>query len=359
MLSAIHNHTGCGIFQSDDPEDSRKGQQYQQLVMNNAVEAVKLAKAAMRPAKYGYGEGKSYLNVNRDMPDEWGNYVQAPNPEGYSDKTVSVIKFVDEDENLICAISNYGMHATMGFLQPDVDGKMKVSGNLPGAASEYVEARYGKGAVALWTSAAAGDQGPRFGMLRNYAPDGFAAGVDPDPGMVPGTEYRLNTWLGGQHGVDICKTLNSITHYRETMPIRFVETTVNLPAQKAPEGADMVKNRQYVERILRMPEGESLVEMVDDTSRQIPLYIQQAILGDIALIGIAAEIYSLIGKACKEISPYKKTMVITHVGKSAGYIMDKTSAHHKVFQSFSWVKPGVCDDLIVDTVNRQFEELMG
>ena len=108
-----------------------------------------------------------------------------------------------------------------------------------------------------------------------------------------------------------------------------------------------------------MPEGESLVEMVDDTSRQIPLYIQQAILGDIALIGIAAEIYSLIGKACKEISPYKKTMVITHVGKSAGYIMDKTSAHHKVFQSFSWVKPGVCDDLIVDTVNRQFEELMG
>ncbi len=129
----------------------------------------------MRPARYGYGGGKSYINMNRDYEDELGGWVQAPNPERFCNKTVSVMKFVNESGNLICAIANYGMHATLGFLQPDIDGKMKVCGNVPGAASEYVEARFGHGAVAIWTSAAAGDQNPlTMSMVQSvgYTPEG-------------------------------------------------------------------------------------------------------------------------------------------------------------------------------------------
>ena len=83
MLSAIHNHTGCGVFHSDDPDDQKKGAAYQDMVFRAAIQCVKQAQSSMRPARYGYGGGKSYINMNRDYQDELGGWVQAPNPERF------------------------------------------------------------------------------------------------------------------------------------------------------------------------------------------------------------------------------------------------------------------------------------
>ena len=67
-----------------------------------------------------------------------------------------------------------------------------------------------------------------------------------------------------------------------------------------------------------------------------------------AFVWIAAEIYAMIGKYCKEASPYRKTMIVTRVDRRVGYIIDKTSVNHRCFEhsalhmkkSFCVIEPG-------------------
>ena len=354
FMSATHNHTGCDMVFSPEEGAQKKLQEYLELVNEKTAEAVKAAKSAMRPAHYGYGEGKSYVNGNRDMSTELGTFTQGYEPEGYCDRTVSVMKFVDENEKLICAIVNYGMHATLGYFDVDVDGRTKVSGNIPGVAQDYAEARFGEEAIILWQSAAAGDQNPQLYCLRDYEQDGF-------PSMartIPGLQYNMITLMGKQHGVDICKTINSIHSYNKNMPMKFAQSYIQLPSQKFPEGTNMQWINDITNHIYRIKPGESLPNPILTPEKTVPLYVQEAILGDVAFVGLAAEIYALIGKACKDISPYKKTMIVTHVDRSIGYIIDKTSVEHNCFEQFGAVQAGVCDEIIAEGVRQLFDEMM-
>lgn len=354
FMAATHNHTACDMVFSPEEEAQGKLRTYMAHVEDQVLAAVCEAKESMRPARYGYGEGKSYVNGNRDMATELGTFTQGYEPEGYCDRTVSVMKFVDEDDKLIAAVANYGMHATLGYFDVDADGKTKVSGNIPGVAADYAENRYGDGSVVIWTSAAAGDQNPQLYCLRDYEQNGF-------PSMartIPGLQYNLITLMGKQHGVDICKAINGITAYNQNMPLKFGQAYIPLPGQTFPEGTNMQWINDITNHIYPLKEGEKLPDPILTPDKKIPLYLQEAVFGDVAFVGLAAEIYALIGKACKEVSPYRKTMVVTHVDRSIGYIIDKTSVDHFCFEQFGPVQAGVCDGLIAEGVRKLFDELM-
>lgn len=352
LLSAIHNHTGCGVFSPSCPEDEEKGRAYEEMVIEKGIAAVQQAMDNREEALYGYGEGKSYINMNRDRLCDDGSYIQGPDPEGYSDKNVYLLKFTGLDGHLICAIANYGMHATLGFMETDTDGQMKMSANIPGYAEEYVENRF-PGSVVIWTSSAAGDQNPYLFCLTDYEPDGFPYFAK----WLPGAQYQLIGILGRQHGVDICKGLNSIDCKQRNMPIHFTETHVMLPGQKPPVGADMARNSLLVSHREHLAPGEQFVQMEDDPEHPFDLYLQQAVLGDIAFIGFGAELYSRLGRDCMEVSPYKKTFIITHAARARGYIVDRYSAGHTTFQTFGPIRPGKADKPILEAIQSQFDRL--
>ena len=94
-----------------------------------------------------------------------------------------------------------------------------------------------------------------------------------------------------------------------------------------------------------------------DPDNKVPLYAQIAVLGDVAVVGVAAEIYGLIGKYIHEISPYSKTMVVTHVERSFGYIIDATSVNHYCFEQFGKIQAGACDGIIPEGVRELFDEM--
>lgn len=354
ICTAAHNHTGCDIVFSPDSDDQAKAAEYQAMVWDITMKTVKAALQNKRHARYGYGEGKSYINGNRDMATELGTFTQGYEPEGYCDHTVSVMKFIDDEDKIIACLVNYGMHATLGFFEVDVDGKTKISGNIPGIAADYAEERFGENTVVLWTSAAAGDQNPQLYCMRDYDKEGFPYMAK----TIPGLQYNLIRIMGKQHGVDICKTINSIHTYNKNMPISFGEKIIDLPGQTFEAGVNMQWVNDITNHIYPMKEGEQLPLPIDDPEHPVPLFVQEAILGDVAIVGIAAEIYALIGKACKEISPYKKTIIVTHVERSVGYIIDKTSVEHYCFEQFGRIKAGVCDEIIADGVRELFDEMM-
>ena len=353
MLSAIHNHTGCDIVFSPKKEDQEKKKVYMELVCNQALEAVKEAVEKKQPARYGFGIGKSYVNGNRDMKTEDGTFTQGYEPEGYCDRNVYVMKFVDNQDQLIAALVSYGMHATLGYFDVDADGKTRASGNIPGVAEEYAEERFGNEAVVLWMSEAAGDQNPELYCLRDYDKDGFPYMAK----LLPGLQYNLIKVMGRRHGVDICQAINGIEKYNKNMPLQFGQRYIELPAQKFEEAFDPQWVNDITNHIYPLKPGEKLPTAVEDPDSTVPLYVQEMVLGDVAVVGVAAEIYALIGKYCREASPYKKTMVITHVDRSNGYIIDATSVDHQCFEQFGKIRAGACDEVIAEGVRELFDEM--
>lgn len=349
LLCATHNHDYPLFFTS-----------FVDTIYDAVRAAATAAVSALRPAKYGFGEGESYINMNRDFQTEDGNWTVNNCTKGFSDKTLAVLKIVDEKDNLIAAVLNYSAHAVLVTSHLDADGKLKVSSDFPGYAAGYVERRFGNNAVVLWTSGAAGDQNPAIiPYLLHYEDDGYIIRERMPNGMA----FQLIASLGGQHAIDAIRILKGIDANRKDMRIESREETVSIPTQKAPEGADMKKNRFLVDHLAPCgPNGERLegeiVKMVD-TGETADVCIKLLQLGDIAWIAFANELYSKLGYKIKQASPARNTVVVTLVNISSedmpkGYILDKDSADHNTFQSFGLYKPGAGDDIIIDGVKRLF-----
>ena len=352
--AATHNHTGAPAF-ARNPEEQAAVDRYNADMRGAAVQAVLEARATKRPARYGFGEGRSYINANRDLPAGNSGWTQGPNYEAYCDHNLYTMKFVDEEGQLICALVSFGMHATLACREVDWDGQSRSSGNIPGVAADHAESRLGGKAVVLWFSEAAGDQNPFLYCLRDYdEKDGFPFMAR----LFPGSQFQLVKIMGKQHGEDIVRSVNAITRYNENMPISITENEIPVPTHRIVTGEDEMVYNDLANAVVRLPEGEEM-PATEDAHREIPLYMQQAVLGDVAIVGVAAEIYSKIGKDLHDASPFRKTMVLTHVGPSAGYILDKGSVDHRCFQFYSKVTPGSCDEKIVENELRLFDKMMG
>lgn len=337
----------------DTPEGkSNQRYEYGLIVVKGVYEAVEQAMSHMIPARFGFGEGKSYINTNRDGLFEDGHWMQDQNYAGPSDKTLAMLKFEDYDGNLVAAVMNYGCHATCAFCVKDTDGKIKVTAGFPGIACDYVEKRYaltGPEPVVMWTSGASGDQCPIFsseGFPRIYEIDGYTETI-PTP---PGTQYIIQRHVGWTHAIDAIRTLKTIDCDREYIKITTALTSVDLVGQKAPEGFDRRLCSLITDNFVRRYRPDLLVDgkqpSKDTRAKMIPhgtveLKMQLFIFDDVAWVGASGELYCELGWKCKEESPFKKTVVVNHIdGQAAGYVISDASAHHDVFESYNRVHPG-------------------
>lgn len=370
LICGTHNHSSAkdyhmGSF-NGTPDEVEFHKKYWVIEIEAAKRSLREALDNMRPAKYGFGEIESFVNVNRDLMTPYGYWVEGKNFAGYSDKTLAILKFVDLEGRLIAAFCNYPMHNTCLHMMVDFDGRAKTSGNVSGVACAYAEEHFGEGAVVAWSSGAAGNQNPVFSHNLQYEyPDGYSASVP----LPDGVGFMLMEYCGRVHGADIVKGLDAITGYSENLPVVFVRNDIRIPAQKRADGQGrgapirMGGNslRSYDEIPFgRVPPLPELPEMVDDPEHPCELQMKLLILGDVALVCANAELYCEIGRDMKAAAPYRKTMVVTHADdryRSTGYIMDKATAAKgaKVFQFFGRVKPGGADDLIVENELRMFD----
>jgi len=130
------------------------------------IEACKLALRRMQPAKFGYGEGLTFINTNRCYQTAKG-WQQISNNAGKSDHALPVLRFDDMDGNPIVIL--YTAHTASGVLENcmnvDANGKMDgeidsrtITTDVAGLSARYIEEYYGNDCVALFFSGATGDQ---------------------------------------------------------------------------------------------------------------------------------------------------------------------------------------------------------
>jgi neutral ceramidase len=336
LLSATHTHSVPG-----QPVAT-----IEEKVMQSLREAV----MRLQPARMAWGTGLSYINVNRDRVDPVTNrWWEGPNYEGVSDKTVAVIRFETPAGAPIAVYYNYAVHAVLtGTLD-------KISGDIHGATSRYIEESLGSSAVALFASGAAGDQNPIYFNqtyeLRDIRIADYARrGEDISNAMPPGgqgldrqnprvqvlmkQQEQMTLTMGQMLGEEVLHVMReSMEKPIADATVRGSETRLTCPARRRTDSGRAGYPGTYVD--------------ADDVS----IRLGALRLGDVYIGAVNGEVYNGIAQRLKRESPFKHTMMSTLTNGSAptGYIPADDAFGRNVFTVLSSrLKPGCAEAGIVN-----------
>jgi neutral ceramidase len=335
MLTATHSHSvPRAIPQLDE----------------KIIEALRQAEAKLRPATIAYGQGVSHININRNIIDpKTRRWWEGPNYEGPSDKTVAVISIASVSGEPIAVYYNYAVHAV-------VNGQLdQVSGDIPGAASRYIEDSLGGSAVAIWSEGAAGDQNPVFFQqtydLRNIRIAEYAKrGEDISNAMPPGgvgldrndprvarlmaQQRQMVQSMGQLLGEEVLRVGRDGLDRPEVNPRIFGATkTVVCPGRVRTDTGRAGYPGSYVDG----PEA--------------PIRLSLLRIGGIEIAGVNAEVFNPIAQRFKARSGSTRTMMATLTNGLAptGYIPHDEAFGQNTFEVLSSrLKPGCAETAIIE-----------
>jgi hypothetical protein len=327
MLSAVHDHGAPTLSGGLGGSPSPGTAAYTAKVEDAAVDAVRLAKSKLKPARMGIGTGKAYVNINRREPAPGGDpWALGYNENGPSDKTLTVLRFEDLSGKPIAVLMNHGVHCViMG------SRNYQITGDLAGATSRFVERHYlgeiesrsdsgprlrlrpedrvgSDGMVALWTSGAAGDQNPIA--------------------MEQGEDFSLVNVLGQMLGEQVVRVSRGIHASTTDARLWGVQQVVSCPGR-------------------RFTRGTNPPQATDADPVNIRLSL--LMLNDVALAGVSGEVFTLIHQHLDERSSVRHTIMLTHTNGSSGYIPDETAFEHMSYEiTASHLKPGCAEPAIIN-----------
>ncbi|MCP5116905.1 MAG: hypothetical protein GY953_39265 [bacterium] len=315
LMAATHTHGGPNIGRLLKMEAGTPGAQYMKALRAKTLDAVRQAKANLQPARVGHGAGEAHVNMNRRARMADGGWWLGYNPKGPSDKTVAVVRFEQLDGEPFAFFVNYGVHGTV------LGGKnYRITSDLPGATSRFVEEHFGDQVVAAFTAGCSGDQNPIYRV---------------------GTNFDERAILGELLGAEVVRVAKSIRTSRN-MSVRGAQRVVACPGKKLPPGPRRRRDNQYV--------------FLD--ADPVDIRLSLLMLNHIAITGISGEVLTNIGTRLKKESPFAATMVATHANGSSGYIPDDAAYDQISYEIVvSRVKRGCAEDAIVNTLLDMMDEL--
>jgi len=349
LITATHSHSVPGPYRrtATGMEATPAAVDYE----NKVFQAAKTAKDAAKPARMTYGTGVSYLNVQRDQIDAQTHaWWEGANYGGPSDKTVAVIKFDALDGTPIAVYYNYAMHAVItGVLD-------MVSGDIPGAASRYIESHFDDKVVALWSEGAAGDQNPIYFQqtydLREIRIKDYAKrGQDIKNSLPPGGEGLDRNNKEVKHLMDEQKTM--ILSMGQLLGEEVLHV-MRVAKQGDAEGRILgkVKSIECPGRV-RTDKGRGGVAGTYTDGPPVKIQLGLLMINDVAIGAVNAEVYNEIAQRLKKESPYAKTLMatLTNGMANSGYIPDDASFGHNTFEVLSSrLQPGCAETSIVDGI---------
>lgn len=326
ILAAEHVHsapTVAGAYTKGTPATIA----YTKKLEDAAFEAVKQARANLQPARFGFGTGKAYVNINRRERFPDGEWNLGYNPGGPSDKTVAVLKFETLAGKPIALFINYAVHGVV--MGPN---NLEVSGDLPGATSRFVE-QYYRGetptrsdggwdlqlnpkektsdVVALWTSGAAGDQNPIV--------------------MDRGEDFSMVDALGRILGEETVRVANNIRNLSTQASVWGSERVIHCPGRRVVSG----------------PHARGEFKFED--APPVDIRLSLVMLNHIALTGVSGEVLTPIYLHLEKDSPFRHTIMVTHANGLSGYIPNDAAYNQVSYEiTTTHLKPGCAEGGIVN-----------
>ncbi len=280
-------------------------------VLSDAMEsALNQAMGHMQDVRIGYGKTFCSVHVNRDIETDEGWWLGA-NDQLASDKTIPMLRIDDKDGKLKAILFGCDVQSSVMDHYKGADGYARVSGDLAGAASRFIEESYDEDVVALFLIGAAGDQAP-FLMTQSSV-----VGLN---GEMQKSDYQdagfaFADALGRKLGSQVLKDSEKIkTADAGEESISFCQKTVTCARQKiAGKPSEIHPNKTY--------------QYETDEDREVGLTI--ITIGEAAFIGLGPELSSATAEKIRKESPYPVTMVATLVNGADKY-MPESSAYDRI-----------------------------
>jgi neutral ceramidase len=285
FLTAIHTHAGPAL--TIDPQRGHANNlEYTEKLQGKLIEVVRQALGGLEPVRLGLGVGSCPIGVNRRelriTNRGASSIVLGRNVYGPTDKEVLVLKVTTPEGKLKAVAFDYATHGTC------LGGRnYTISGDVLGLAEQFAEKILGSEVIVPAFAGASGNINP---WLR------AETGFNTDSGWIP--EPVLQGTFLGEEVVHVCRSINQ-TGTADKITTNFV--TLQLPA-KPPEDPSAKKSEGPGTR---------------------PFNVTVARLGDVAFVGLGAEVCTEIGMAIKAASPCPHTFVITHCNGAASYLPTK------------------------------------
>jgi neutral ceramidase len=366
IISATHTH-------SSNTGGLGQGAPLAKNVADAIVEAVNTAKSRLAPARIGYGTTKADLSVNRDLFNSKLEWRQEPNPEGPSDKTLTVVEFVGNDDVPIGVYMNYAMHPINFYLAG------VISADFPGEASRYIEDLFDSRTVAIFSQGASGDQNPRDfrspttfmgqrGALMNPAHGPFIQTVGPP---APPTNPAATNGFNPQQASSDRKPVppQNLEEYKRVLArtgdyvhmlgamlgssaVRVMRESIQpIDTARIWTGQEKFTCPGRVRNDAANPARENVFPGYKEGA-DVNLRVGLLRIGDINFATVNGEVYSQIAMRLKSTAPANKTLVVTLANGMAnsGYIYSDEAYSHLTFQVIgSRLQPGCAERKIVST----------
>jgi len=300
MFCATHCHSGPASYAlPDSPAPLRE---YAQHLEESLTKVLLKASQLLIPAKFGFGTGKAQIGINRRLTLPNGKTIISGNPEGPIDNQVSVLRIDSINNQPIATLVNYACHPVVLGAESN-----QISADWVGVMRQYVESQtWGK---VLFIQGAAGD-------------------INPLPGEPTNSETDLKV-LGELIGNQVVRTWQSI----QTTPqstLSTIEEKIFVPLAPLSNYKDVQLvemggaldglNMDELEAWLRNYMPWSVELRGNDEHQEAALQMQAVRIGDTAIVGIGAELFSTIGKNIKKQSPFEHTMIAGYTNGLLAYI---------------------------------------
>ena len=310
IIDASHDHNAPRAGPPTPGTSSGQGRPYStpafvQQVDDSIVQALREAKRTLQPARVGFGTGKVDVSTARYGYTVERGWRENPNEEGFSDKTLAVVRFDTLAGKPLALLFNYAVHSNAMTGEPS----NMINGDISGNAEAFVEHQYKDQVVALWSMGAAADQYPKFnwdmGLLNDKA-SVFA------PGEIQGA------MVGGE----VMKVTKRITQMTDKAALFASARVVSCPMNVVPPPPPNPNARppqMELKQLLPLPKA-------GDT---LGIQLGMIRLNELVITGVSGEVGSQIFQHLKKVSPFASTLMITLSNDRDGYIPDDAGWDHQ------------------------------
>lgn len=335
-----HSHAGPVTQESYRGEGSDDVQAYVACLTAWAVDASTSALARLEPVRVAAGQGSCRIGINRDLRLPDGRAVAGPNPDGFADTSVGIVRLERLDGTPLAILVNYACHPTV--LGPD---NKLVSPDYPGTTKRVVERV--TGARCLFLQGAAGDMGPvegfvgdvsvaeRLGTRLGLEAANVALSLDARPirrrlDHVVASGAPLSVW--SDEPIDAPEPRLAVASARASLPIRspLPELFENADQRLARWSDELEARRRDGSDARRLAEAQQIVERERLRAARAEVYrgattldieMHAVLLGPVALLFAWGEPYARIGSEIKADSPIPDTLVVGYLGGDPLYVV--------------------------------------
>jgi hypothetical protein len=316
LLNASHNHSAPVLLEPDSVRAAVRTEGldgYQAALPDRLAGAVYGANVRRQPAAIGAGVGRAPgVSVNR------------VDPRRSVDDTVTVLR-VDGEGGVMAVVVGFACHGTC------VGGQtLRWNADFPHALRVAVE-RAHPGTECLFFQACAGDLAPLDYWFGNEAavPHGYPARGRVGGALAAEVRRVMPTiWTAGEPELAVESRVVPLRRRRlpwSDADLDRVERRLAAESEPAfPEvWADEVHTATSAQRFPLHYQRGALAMYRDMRRRQdlpVQAEVQALAIGDIAIVGTGFELFSGPGRAVRERSPFKTTLVLGYSNDYLGYL---------------------------------------